>query len=524
MCNKIKLDTIKSNQPRKSYCMKKSTDSKSYDKKTSFSYFLSFFRYQIDHEALRQNKIAGEIGVRPEYINRIYKGKQTCSVDVQERICRFFSISYLEALALGKQLLETNGKPTDKKLIPGFSRPTAAEEPVKKTDLISETDIISVITHWTAEKRETENTLLKLQNIIENLSEGVVILDTDLIIQYQNRSHREMFGSKTGKKCSITHECKKHIHECPCKISRRTSMPANAEFPYSGSIVSATTTPIRDFSGVVTGYVTVLRDITKRKDTERSLIQSNEILERIFSTTHFCIVYLDNKFNFIRVNRAYADACGHPPEFFPGKNLFDLYPDDESEAIFQQVVDFGEPFTINANPFKFPYRPKRGKTYWDWTLSPVFGHDQQVEGLLFTLIDVTNAEKADQERSHLEAERQKLLMMSKQAVEMFDYGVFILDEKLNIRLYNSKFKEITGATAEDLRTVETFRAYVIKNNLYENYDKVVKILDEARKNYKEANLHIRTNDGSTYLYNSKPMYVNEDTYIGRMAMFKPLKE
>lgn len=86
-------------------------------------------------------------------------------------------------------------------------------------------------------------------------------------------------------------------------------------------------------------------------------------LEKIFSTTHFCFVLLDVNFNFIRVNRAYADACGHDPEFFPGKNHFDLYPHEENEAIFRQVVESGMAFTAYAKPFVFPDDPDRGTTF-----------------------------------------------------------------------------------------------------------------------------------------------------------------
>lgn len=34
----------------------------------------------------------------------------------------------------------------------------------------------------------------------------------------------------------------------------------------------------------------------------------HEILERIFNNIHLCVVYLDRDFNFLRVNKAYADT------------------------------------------------------------------------------------------------------------------------------------------------------------------------------------------------------------------------
>ena len=82
-------------------------------------------------------------------------------------------------------------------------------------------------------------------------------------------------------------------------------------------------------------------------------------------------VFLDPQFNFIWVNRAYAETCCHEPSFFPGKNHFDLYPNEENQAIFQQVVNTGEPFFVAAKPFTFPDQPERGTTYWDWSLIPV---------------------------------------------------------------------------------------------------------------------------------------------------------
>ncbi|MGD8939897.1 MAG: hypothetical protein PVJ72_10985 [Gammaproteobacteria bacterium] len=52
---------------------------------------------------------------------------------------------------------------------------------------------------------------------------------------------------------------------------------------------------------------------------------------------------MDTSFNFICVNKAYACADGKNPEYFIGKNHFDLFPSDDNAAIFRNVVEFGEP-------------------------------------------------------------------------------------------------------------------------------------------------------------------------------------
>ncbi len=137
-------------------------------------------------------------------------------------------------------------------------------------------------------------------------------------------------------------------------------------------------------------------DITRRRQVEKALQdsrarlqESNQIMAGILGHTHMMAVYLDTHFNFIWVNRAYAETCRLDPSFFPGRNHFDLYPNEENQVIFQRVVDTGEPAFVAAKPFVFPDQPERGLTYWDWSLIPV-RDDETTLGLVFTLAEVTD--------------------------------------------------------------------------------------------------------------------------------------
>jgi len=145
---------------------------------------------------------------------------------------------------------------------------------------------------------------------------------------------------------------------------------------------------------------------TGRKRTGEALRDTNELLEKIFSTTHLLIAYMDTDFNFIRVNRAYAEADDRESEFFVGRNHFDLYPNEENEAIFRRVVETGEPYSTYAKPFEYAEHPERGVTHWDWTLHPVKAASGEVEGLVLCLVNVTERIKAEEElrkhRDHLE--------------------------------------------------------------------------------------------------------------------------
>ncbi|MCK4793648.1 MAG: PAS domain S-box protein, partial [Desulfobacteraceae bacterium] len=70
---------------------------------------------------------------------------------------------------------------------------------------------------------------------------------------------------------------------------------------------------------------------------------------------------------------------------------------EENQAIFQNVVDTGEPFFVEAKPFEFPDQPERGVTYWNWSLIPIKDDKKAVTGLVFTLAEVTERVQAEKE-------------------------------------------------------------------------------------------------------------------------------
>jgi two-component system, cell cycle sensor histidine kinase and response regulator CckA len=158
------------------------------------------------------------------------------------------------------------------------------------------------------------------------------------------------------------------------------------------------------------------------RQSEERLAGSNQLLASVLEHTHMMAVFLDPHFNFIWVNRAYANTCGHAPSFFPGKNHFELYPHEENQAIFKRVADTGEPFFAAAKPFEFSDQPE--VTYWDWSLIPVTDAGDKVNGLVFTLAEVTERirtvealrESEERHRRIIEASSDAFLLRSNEIV------------------------------------------------------------------------------------------------------------
>jgi PAS domain S-box-containing protein len=193
--------------------------------------------------------------------------------------------------------------------------------------------------------------------------------------------------------------------------------------------------------------VLLKREVFERKRTEEVLVETSEIVEKMFSTTHLCIAYMDTDFNFIRVNRAYAESDGRDEKFFMGKNHFDIYPNEENEAIFQRVVETGEPHVAYAKPFVYAEHPERGVTYWDWTLHPVKDSHGKIDGLLLCLVNVTERKHLEQEILGVkEKERMQIGRELHDSMGQILTGIAVKSKGLEIKLSNKTLEESADAS------------------------------------------------------------------------------
>jgi PAS domain S-box-containing protein len=158
----------------------------------------------------------------------------------------------------------------------------------------------------------------------------------------------------------------------------------------------------------------VRASVGRRVLAEDELRKHSQMLEGFFQHTITPLAFLDHRFNFVRVNEAYAKADGETPEYFMGKNHFDLYPHEENRAIFEEVVGTKQPYRAYAKPFVYPDDPQR-VTYWNWQVTPLLGPSGDVQFLVLNLLDVTEQQQAYHELDHRTRQLQHLTLELSQA-------------------------------------------------------------------------------------------------------------
>lgn len=216
--------------------------------------------------------------------------------------------------------------------------------------------------------------------------------------------------------------------------------------------------PLRDSSGNITGAVVVDEDVTERKRAEEESVRGRELLETLFKSIDLLIAYMDPDSNYIKVNRAYAEADGKTPDFYPGKKHFDLYPDTENEIIFRRVVETGVPAYFYSRQFVYPNAPERGVRYCDWTVQPVKGTEGKVTGLVLSLIDVTEHIKTDEALKESETRLRSILDNMGNAVYLKDLNErYLYGNRRFLEFLKLNEADVYGKTIFDIYPEEMAR-------------------------------------------------------------------
>lgn len=194
--------------------------------------------------------------------------------------------------------------------------------------------------------------------------------------------------------------------------------------------------------------VTVIRDITERKQAERALRESEARLRTIFDAIADAIVQVDANRRIVLVNPAFTRMFGYGPDEVTGRTTAFLYADpagfgEAGSKYYVNKLDIKEGAQPLTLPFQMQYRCKDGSTFWAESVGvSIKDPEGGLTGFLALHRDVT-------ERREAERARQQSEERLEQAISVAGLGSFDHDHVTNMLHWSPRQREMHDWRADE---------------------------------------------------------------------------
>ena len=151
------------------------------------------------------------------------------------------------------------------------------------------------------------------------------------------------------------------------------------------------------------GRVWYYRDITDRKQFEKSLAEEHNLLRTLIDNVPDYIYVKDCASRFVIANIALAEGVGvAEPEELIGKTDYDIFPPELAEQYFsneQSVIQSGQPLVNKAEPTLYIAAGKEG--WASTTTVPLRDSRGRINGLVGVSRDITRHREAEERQARL---------------------------------------------------------------------------------------------------------------------------
>lgn len=127
--------------------------------------------------------------------------------------------------------------------------------------------------------------------VLNTVSDGVIVVDNDLKVKFENKTLTQLYGSKVGEPCykayrGRTKPCESCLILEVLKDGKNRRWITDITLPNGDTILlEVSSAAIKDEKGKITGAVEVSRDVTIQKKAEailnKTLLDRNEVLKQL---------------------------------------------------------------------------------------------------------------------------------------------------------------------------------------------------------------------------------------------------
>jgi PAS domain S-box-containing protein len=246
-------------------------------------------------------------------------------------------------------------------------------------------------------------------NILESMSDGIAIFDTEFHFLRWNRAMEKLTGVPRGELIGsdrLLWEVFPHLREQGVEELMRTVMKGEVVerecIPFrlpSGKegFTSDTYLPVRAEDGQIRGIACVVRDVTERERTGKALRESEERFRAIFDQAAVGVAQIETQTGrFIGINRKYCDIVGiEAAELMATTFMAITHPDDlQLDLNNMEQLKAGKIRSFSME--KRYIRPDDSIVWVNLTVSPMWEIGGQPEHHIAVVRDITDRKRTEE--------------------------------------------------------------------------------------------------------------------------------
>lgn len=329
------------------------------------------------------------------------------------------------------------------------------------------------------------------KRLIDNLGEGLAIVDEEEYVLFTNNTCGELFGVDTkdllgSHLTDFTNDENKSILIEQTKL-RKQGIKSTYELEIirkdnTKAYLLITATPDIDFDNKYLGSLMIFHDMTKRKLIQLALIDSEERNRTIIETSRDGIWQLNQDAQVIDVNKRLADMLGYSIDEMKGQ-VITKFVDSENSNNALHYLERRIQGVSEQYDFKFLH--KNGNTVWTIiSATPVFNQNNE---FLYSFAMITDITERKATEKLLEETEKKYKVL----IESADDAIILFDKKYNILLDNDSNYSIHGYTKEegihlfDFSIIHCDDVENLKNSMKQIY-RLGKVTNEYRIKHKNG--------------------------------------
>ncbi len=376
-----------------------------------------------------------------------------------------------------------------------------------------------------ADRRQVERTLAEreqfLRSIIDNEPECVKLLAADGTVLEMNRAGLEMIEAESGKQVVghcvyliVAPEYRQHFRILTESVFRGESRKLEFEIvglKGSRRWLETHASPLRDAAGAVTALLSITRDVTKRRQAEEALVESERRFREVYENSRDAIFVEAFDGQLLDVNPAACRLHGFTREQLLSKNVRDLVPADQREVIDRDFAKLSRGELTQTVGVSL--RADGTTVLVELSVSRIVYNGQPA--LLLHVRDIT-------ERKRSEAALHESERRYRQIVETASEGIWQIDGESRTSFVNQRMAEMLGYTLAEMQGASMFE-FMDEEGKAIAADNV----ERRRRGIKEQHdFKFRCKDGSDRwaIVSADPIFDSAGCYAGALGLITDITE